>query len=175
MHKNCRVLVEQALKKIEMKDKTVIDIGSLDVNGTLKEFFPESSYTGLDIVPGDNVDIVSEELYNYPVEAGSYDIVISSNTGEHIEDIFRWVKELARVAKEYVVLCLPTAGAGFHRHPIDCWRVYPDGMKYLLKQAGLEVIYCKMEKTDSMTDVIAIGKKYASVSNTREKAVLPKE
>lgn len=64
--------------------KSVIDIGSYDVNGNYKVLFePEHNYVGLGIREGPNVDIVvGEDSYWSP--AGKYDVIISGQCLEHV-------------------------------------------------------------------------------------------
>ena len=33
----------------------------------------------------------------------------------------------------------------YHEDPVDCWRIYPEGMKALCEDAGLKVITCEWE------------------------------
>jgi hypothetical protein len=47
---------------------TIIDIGSQDVNGALREDAPVgSTYIRLDFVKGKSVDIVLKDSYHYPL------------------------------------------------------------------------------------------------------------
>jgi SAM-dependent methyltransferase len=57
-------------------------------------------YVGLDIVEGSNVDIVSREPYDYPVESDSFDVIVSGSTAEHVRDLHRWIIELKRIVKK---------------------------------------------------------------------------
>ena len=137
----------------------VLDIGSLDVNGIYKELFksPKYEYKGLDLFPGKNVDIVAAGPYDYhPVEDNSVDIIISGQTMEHVEAIWLWVLELKRVLKPGGLMCLiapnnyPT-----HRHPVDCWRILADGMKYLLGTHARMVVF---EAKEVGIDTVGIAK-----------------
>ena len=150
-------------KYITVKNLSICDVGSLDINGTYKPLFEGYSYTGVDIVEGQNVDVVSKDLYQYPFVDKAFDIVISGSTIEHIEDIFRWVKELARIVKKGGLVCIigPSMFRNIHQHPIDCWRIYPDGMRYLLdKVAGLEVLEVRRSKlSGKIVMCMGIGRK----------------
>lgn len=44
-------------------------------------------YTGLDIVPGVNVDIVTTDPYHWPIEDNAFDLVISGQCMEHVENL----------------------------------------------------------------------------------------
>lgn len=142
---------------------SILDVGSYDVNGTFKDLFKGHIYMGLDIIEGQNVDIVSKDLYRYPFEDETFDAVISGSTIEHIQDIFRWVKELARIVKKGGFVCIvgPSVHRDQHRHPLDCWRIYPDGMKYLLGGvAGLEVLEVRRSNLKSRSvECIGVGRK----------------
>ena len=142
---------------------SVCDVGSLNINGAFKPLFGEHRYIGVDIVEGPNVDVVSKDLYHYPFEDGVFDVVISGSTLEHVEDIFSWVMELARIVKKDGLVCViaPSIHRDKHRHPVDCWRIYPDGMGYLLgKVAGLEVLECRRSNIkDRTVECIGVGRK----------------
>ena len=61
------------------KNKRVLDVGSLDINGNNRYLFKDCIYTGLDIAPGKNVDIICPaHLHN-----GKYDTIISTESFEH--------------------------------------------------------------------------------------------
>jgi len=46
------------------KDLTILDVGSLDINGSYKPLFsnPKWTYFGLDVVAGPTVDVVASAL-----------------------------------------------------------------------------------------------------------------
>lgn len=138
---------------------SVVDIGSMDVNGSYRQLFKNHEYTGYDIAAGKNVDIIGGDvgLYKFPFEDWTFDVSISGQTIEHVADIYAWVKEMARIVKPcgYVAIIGPHTFHE-HRYPIDCWRILPDGMKFLMKQiAGLDII--RVWKSD--IDTIGIGRK----------------
>ena len=121
----------------------ILDIGSQDVNGTFKPFFysPKWRYTGLDIVAGPNVDIVVAP-YDYTLDK-KFDVVISGSTMEHVEDLKEWALQVMRTLKNNTLIFFsaPLDHPVTHRHPKDCWRVYEDGMKWIMKDImGLEIL-----------------------------------
>jgi SAM-dependent methyltransferase len=92
---------------------------------------------GLDLVDGPNVDIVAKAPYRFPFGAGAFDVVLSGSTMEHVEDLRRWLAELVRLLKPGGLLALITHHAyRYHPHPVDCWRIMPDGMRFLFDQTG---------------------------------------
>lgn len=58
---------------------SVLDVGSLDVNGNNRHLFDGGTYLGLDRVPGPNVDHVGDIM----ALAKTFDLVISTEALEH--------------------------------------------------------------------------------------------
>jgi SAM-dependent methyltransferase len=125
-------------------ETTILDIGSTDVNGSYKPFFadPQWRYLGLDLEPGNNVDIVAKSPYRWDaVASASVDVVVSGQAFEHIEFFWLTALEIERVLRPGGVGCiLAPSGGPEHRYPQDCWRFYPDGMRAIAKFAKLEVV-----------------------------------
>lgn len=61
----------------------IVEIGSLDINGTVRKLFDvPDEYIGLDIAPGKGVDLVCEGQ-NYDAPDASFDVAISAECFEH--------------------------------------------------------------------------------------------
>jgi len=121
----------------------ILDLGSLDVNGSYRGYFESSpwTYRGIDRTAGKNVDIVLQDPYNWrEIKSGSADVVVSGQAFEHIEFFWLTMLEIARVLKPEGLCCLiAPSGGPEHRYPVDCWRYYPDGFAALARFASLEV------------------------------------
>jgi len=120
-------------KNIELE---IIDIGSYDVNGNYKSLFQNSGwkYYGLDMVKGPNVDFITKSAYEFGLDK-QFDVVISGNCLEHVEAPWKWIKEVEKITKKGGIVCIITPfSAREHKYPVDCWRILPDGFKYLLEQ-----------------------------------------
>ncbi|CDX15259.1 hypothetical protein MPL3356_180020 [Mesorhizobium plurifarium] len=134
----------------------VLEIGSksYDAQNTYQPLFPHPrfAYTGLDIEPGNNVDIVPMNTFVWPEIADcSFDLCLSASTFEH--NPFFWVTfaEIARVTKPGGLALIIAPGAGHvHRYPYDCWRFYPDSWGALCSLTGMELVESYFE-----TDKIA--------------------
>ena len=128
---------------IPMEDKPrVIDIGSQDVNGSLRQVTPaQFEYVGLDFQKAKGVDILLEDPYSLPLADASVDIALSSSCFEHSEMFWVVFLEVMRVLKPTGLFYLNALSAGsFHRYPVDCWRFYPDSGNALIswgKRNGL--------------------------------------
>ena len=131
--KSFNLFKETYLKKFN--NPKIVDIGSLNVNGTIKtEIDFKSEYIGLDLVKGENVDIVLENPYNFPIESNSVDIVVSVSTFEHIDFFWETFAEIQRILKPHGLFFLNVPANGpFHRHDSDNWRFYPDAATTLTK------------------------------------------
>lgn len=135
----------------------IADLGSYDVNGSYRPLFADSAwhYKGLDVNAGPNVDIVLADPYCWQALSGnSIDVVISGQAFEHIEFFWLTALELSRVLRPGGLCCLiAPSGGPEHRYPVDCWRFYGDGMRALMRYAGLEVldVYTN-DKVDGWTD-----------------------
>lgn len=122
----------------------ILDLGSQDVNGSYRPLFDGKSwrYIGLDMAPGKNVDVVLREPYRWrEIKAGSADVIVSGQTFEHTEFFWLTMREVARALKPRGLLCLIAPSTGVeHRYPVDCWRVYPDGLRAVARYSRLETL-----------------------------------
>lgn len=126
------------------KPLRIIDLGSQDVNGSYRPLFdrPGWDYVGVDLSPGENVDIVLRDPYRWrEIGSRTADVVISGQAFEHIEFFWLTMLEVERVLKPHGICCIIAPAGGFeHRYPVDCWRFYPDGFRALARFARLEVL-----------------------------------
>jgi SAM-dependent methyltransferase len=115
----------------------VIEIGSQDVNGSLRPIFErDCDYTGLDFVAGKGVDIVITDPYKFPLPDECADIVVSSSCFEHSEMFWLTFLEVMRILKPDGLFYLSAPSNGvYHTYPVDCWRFFPDGGKALVTWA----------------------------------------
>lgn len=110
-------------KQILPMDGRVLEVGSLNVNGTLRKILPITH--GIDIREGRDVDEVLDAcdlLERFG--AGSWDHVVTASCFEHVE---RWDVALYNtwgVLKKggKFLFEVPTLGKHFHAHPHDYWR-----------------------------------------------------
>jgi SAM-dependent methyltransferase len=117
----------------------VLDCGSCIAGTGLQVSYREMceakdmTYTGFDAEKGKNVDVVGD-IYMSQFEPQMFDLVISGQLLEHLTMPLLAVQEMKDLVKVggYIVLIAPWQ-YGEHRYPIDCWRILPDGMKFLLE------------------------------------------
>lgn len=117
-----------------------LDVGAQTTNSrhrSYRELIEQRnwSYTGMDIVPGNNVDLVVADPYVWDeIESNSFDFVICGQVMEHTDFFWLTMLEIARVTKPsgYVLIIAPSSGVK-HRYPVDNWRFYEDGMSVLAR------------------------------------------
>jgi glycosyltransferase involved in cell wall biosynthesis len=134
-----------ALQTREVRGKDVLEVGSLDVNGTVRpmvEARGPASYLGVDIVGGPGVDRVADAaglVATFGPDA--FDVVISTEMLEHAGDWQGAVLAMAMVLRPGGVLVWTTRSPGFHyHHPPDRWRYTQQAMATILDRLGLEPV-----------------------------------
>ena len=117
------------VKNTSIENPSVVEIGSMDNHSSIYKHIPEyiKNYTGVDYQEGPNVDIVLKDPYKFPIEDNSVDIIVCSSVFEHVEFFWLSILEMYRVVKStgLIYINAPSNGS-YHRHPVDCWRFYPD-------------------------------------------------
>ena len=122
----------------------VVDVGSRlrtqEKKVKWRKILEEHDYIGVDLVDGDNVDLVLEDPYIYPFESNSIDVIIANSIFEHSEFFWELFIELIRILKPSGLLYINAPSNGdFHRGPfnqdllVDVYRFYPDSGKALQK------------------------------------------
>ena len=93
--------------------------------------------------------IITPDGYNYPIEDNTYDIVLSGQVMEHVPKIWTWIEELKRITKPggKIIIIIPISWR-YHEAPVDCWRIYPEGMKALMDSKELTIVECKFESLE---------------------------
>lgn len=104
------------------------------------------TYIAVDAACGDpawnygDLDVIAD-LEQTPFGTDSFDLVICTQVLEHVREPQQVLKELLRVNKSGGALCLSAPqGWGVHQPPFDFFRYTHFGLKYLLENAGYEVI-----------------------------------
>ena len=144
---------------------TLVEIGAQDINGSLRSVAPpNNTYLGIDMTAGKGVDIVIQDPYSLPFNDDAVDICISSSCFEHAEFFWLSFNEVLRILKPDGLFYLNAPSNGsFHRHPVDCWRFYPDSGTALQnwgRRNGYRVALLESfvgpQKDDEWNDFVAI-------------------
>lgn len=143
---------------------TVVEIGSQNVNGSIKQQFPGVAYIGVDFAAGRDVDVVLQDPYRLPFPDDHAEVVVTSSCFEHSEFFWLTFLECSRILKPGGLMYLNAPANGpVHGYPVDCWRFYPDAGRALAKWAqrnGQDVIelesYTSEQHEGRWNDFVAI-------------------
>lgn len=125
---------EAAALRGTLAAKRVLDVGSLNVNGSTRPVWPDAEYIGIDGRPGDGVDIVAMS-WEMPFPDAHFDVVVCTEMLEHDADPILTFTEVQRVLKPSGTFILTCRGPGFgyHEEPHDYWRFTPKQIRQWLK------------------------------------------
>lgn len=127
------------IKLTPLKTGRVLEIGSMNVNGSPRPVFKGAEYIGIDFREGPGVDLVmSAEKLPEKFPLGYFDTVVCVETLEHCE---HWREVLVSAwsmvrGHGHLVLTVPMPSKGRHNYPNDYWR---------WTQEQLEAIFAKQE------------------------------
>ena len=93
------------------RDCKVLEIGSLDINGSVRQFFDNCDYVGIDLFPGKGVDIVGAA---HTLELDKYDTVISCECFDHDNHWKETFRKMYYSAKCLVIFSCATTGRQEH-------------------------------------------------------------
>jgi autotransporter strand-loop-strand O-heptosyltransferase len=97
------------------KNKRVLDIGSLDINGSNNDLFEDCDYLGIDVGEGKNVDLVSVgHLFDGP--DNYYDTIISTEVFEHDMYYEKTIQNIIRMLKPGGLFLFTCAAPGRPEH-----------------------------------------------------------
>lgn len=132
----------------EIKGKSVIEVGSIDINGSLRPFVESlcpASYIGIDLTMGLGVDVICD-AYDMLERFGdeTFDILISTELLEHVLDWRRVISNFKRILKPGGIMIITTRSLGFryHGYPFDFWRYEVSDMQAIFSDFIIE----KLEK-----------------------------
>lgn len=92
---------------------SVLEVGSLDINGTVRDFFDSTDYVGVDVAPGKGVDVVAQgEDLDY--KDNSFDIVISAECFEHNPQWVATFQNMWRMSRDFVIMTCASDGRPEH-------------------------------------------------------------
>ncbi len=107
-------LVEKYLLRDNENNK-ILEIGSHDVNGSLRQLFSSSEYTGIDLSPGIGVDVVASG-HEVGFQDDSFDMTISCECFEHNPYWVETFNNMYRMTKKTGLLVVTCASRGRFEH-----------------------------------------------------------
>jgi len=145
----------------EVEGKRVLEVGALDVNGSLRPILHRlhpAEYIGVDLVPGRGVDqICRVEDLEKTFGKDSFDLVVATELLEHVCDWPQAVSNLKRVCKPGGIILITTRAPGFryHGYPDDYWRYDVDDIRHIFSDFYL----MRLESDPDAPGVFFKGKK----------------
>jgi SAM-dependent methyltransferase len=126
--------------------KRVLDIGS--GGSSYHRFFPNR--LSVDINPDCKPDIVAN-AHHLPFKDGEFEVILSTEMLEHVEDPFQVERELRRVVSSRGILILSTRFVfPLHETPHDYWRFTKYGLKELFKEWDIIEIQAETKNFSTM-------------------------
>jgi ubiquinone/menaquinone biosynthesis C-methylase UbiE len=114
-HSEQRIFFEfaKSLYPEYFRGTTVIEVGSLNINGTIRDFYENCQYLGVDVGEGKDVDLVcgGHEL-EFPDE--SFTVAVSAECFEHNPYWKETFFNMHRVASQFVIFTCASEGRPEH-------------------------------------------------------------
>jgi hypothetical protein len=134
-------------------DVKVLDVGSLDFNGSIKDLFEfPFYYIGLDLGHGKNVDVVCPgHLYDCGFQ---FDVVASGECFEHDMFYVRTIHNMVRLLKSNGMMIFTCASTGRHEH--GTLRTTPEDSPFLSYGGKKWENYYKNLSEDDIRTVIDV-------------------
>jgi hypothetical protein len=93
--------------------KKVLEVGSLNINGSVRQFFTNCDYIGVDLGKGKDVDMDCKG-HELPFPNLSFDTVISCECLEHDQHWVKTFQKMCELSKDLVVMTCATLGRAEH-------------------------------------------------------------
>lgn len=158
MHLNSELIFNKYASSCFRADIKVLEIGPAGIPSAYSKVINDRSiqWHTLDLKSTtyiassiENLSFTTDNPYVFPIENDSYDIVLSGNVIEHVQDIWKWMEELKRVTKPGGrIISINPVSWEYHEAPIDCWRIYPSGYEALASKCNLNLELCLFESLE---------------------------
>jgi SAM-dependent methyltransferase len=142
----CIDFARKNIAKVEIEGKSLIEVGSLNVNGSLRpviEIMRPAKYIGVDLTFGPGVEVIcrAEDLIS-SFGIKSFDVVIATELLEHVKDWRGVVSNIKQVLKPGGILLVTTRsrGAEYHGYPFDFWRYEISDMEEIFSEFQIDRI-----------------------------------
>jgi len=186
-HVSCIIFGAKNLVKDEISGMDIIEIGSYDLNGSLRsliESMKPGKYVGVDIIKGPSVDLIcrAEDLVG-TFGSESFDVVISNELLEHVRDWRKVISNIKNICKPNGIILITTRSYGFFYHgfPYDFWRYELEDMRdifsdfeilVLEKDPELPGVFVKVRKPTKFVEKdLSNNQLYSVVMNKRVKNI----
>lgn len=128
MHHSVMVFGVEVFTAADVRGKSVLEVGSMDVNGSLRPHvlaLGPMSYLGVDFMTGPGVDVICDASHlEQRFGKNTFDVIISTEMLEHAEDWRGAVLAMKSVLRPGGIFLITARGPGFplHGYPYDWHR-----------------------------------------------------
>lgn len=171
------------LKAEDVKGKKVIELGSRDVNGSIRPLVNSlnpKTFIGVDIEDGPNVDVIcsAEEIFSC-FERECFDVVLSTEMLEHVLDWKKVISNIKNLCKPGGTILITTRSYGFIYHPTpgDFWRFEKEDIEKIFSDCEIikleddyisPGVFIKVRKPENFTENdLSDYKVYSIITNER--------
>jgi len=142
---SCVEFAKSCLNKMTLSSCSVLEVGSCDVNGSLRRRVEpySASYIGVDIQPGPGVDRLCDAA---DLEATfgreCFDLILCTEVLEHVAEWRTAVQNIKAVLRPGGTLLLTTRsrGFGYHGYPYDFWRYEPEDIRRIFSDFDVQSV-----------------------------------
>lgn len=147
------------LLPIFFKNKFVLDVGSLDINGNNQYLFDDCLYLGIDLLPGKNVDLATKG-HELNLPDASIDVIVSTECFEHDQFYALTLNNILRMVKPGGLFIFSCATTGRPEHGTR--RTTPADAPFTHEFGEWSDYYKNLEEDDirDVLDVDSIFEKY---------------
>lgn len=172
MHLNSELLFKKYRSDFFKPGIKVLEIGPSGIPSTYSKIVNDPSIQWETIDFEDTIYIESspskltytiKDPYSFPIPDNTYDIVLSGQVIEHVQEIWKWMWELKRITKRSgIIFIINPVSWPYHEAPLDCWRIFPSGMEAIAKYCELEVAMSLFE-SEEKKQLLAMDSKIITV------------
>ncbi|MCX7760075.1 MAG: methyltransferase domain-containing protein [Hydrogenothermaceae bacterium] len=165
-HKEQKDFIQYVKNKFPafFREKFILDIGSLDINGNNKEFFENCGYIGVDLNYGRNVDIVCKG-HELLLPDSTFDVVISTEALEHDPFYPETLKNMYRLLKPGGLFVFTCATTGRPEHGTR--QTSPEDAPFVAGNPEFENYYKNLTEKDirEVMNICELFKDYEFIVN----------
>lgn len=170
--------IQENLSAQEVHGKCILEVGSYDVNGSLREPIERlgpAEYIGTDMRAGPGVDLVcrGEDLEQH-FDGRRFDVVLCSSTLEHVRNWQEVVSNIKRLCTPAgLILIITPSRWQFHPHPWDYWRFSPADIEHIFADCEIQtlredqteraLVYARIRKPDGFEERDLSGYRLMSI------------
>jgi SAM-dependent methyltransferase len=159
MHTNSELIFKKYGLGYFVNKPRVLEIGPDKIPSTYYRIVKEAEmsttvWDTIDLIENAQLTYQSISEYKFPINDEQYDVVISGQVMEHVRKPWKWMAEIRRVTKiNGIIVVICPASWPYHEAPVDCWRVYAEGIRALFEDQDLETLKACTESLETTLGV----------------------